>query len=137
MIGAPRKEKSLELVMDAVRRSHRDDIELVVWSMSFTDVAPDDPRIVASVYENVDRDVYDLRLAAWTRRPYDTRDGDPQRVARRLTGRLAPGDILLLHDGHAASMADGRPVILAVLPRLLATLNDHQLTPVTLHDATS
>ena len=50
--------------MDAVRRSHRDDIELVVWSMSFTDVAPDDPRIVASVYENVDRDVYDLRLAA-------------------------------------------------------------------------
>lgn len=64
VIGAPRKEKSLQLVMDAVRRSHRDDIELVVWSMSFTDVAPDDPRIVASVYENVDRDVYDLRLAA-------------------------------------------------------------------------
>ena len=64
VIGAPRKEKSLPLVMEAVRRSARDDIELVVWSMSFTDVAPDDPRIVASVYDNVDRELYDLRLAA-------------------------------------------------------------------------
>lgn len=78
-----------------------------------------------------------LQLASWTRRPYDTRCGDPETVYQRLTRDLGPGDILLLHDGHAASMADGRPVILAVLPRLLATLNDHQLTPVTLHDATS
>lgn len=78
-----------------------------------------------------------LQLASWTRRPYDTRCGDPDIVFQRLTRDLGPGDILLLHDGHAASMADGRPVILAVLPRLLATLNDHQLTPVTLHDATS
>lgn len=78
-----------------------------------------------------------LQLASWTRRPYDTRCGDPETVYQRLTRDLGPGDILLMHDGHAASMADGRPVILAVLPRLLATLNDHQLIPVTLHDATS
>ncbi|MFZ1246893.1 MAG: polysaccharide deacetylase family protein [Azonexus sp.] len=78
-----------------------------------------------------------LQLASWTRRPYDTRCGDPETVFQRLTRDLGPGDILLMHDGHAASMADGRPVILAVLPRLLATLNDHQLIPVTLHDATS
>ena len=78
-----------------------------------------------------------LQLASWTRRPYDTRCGDPETVYQRLTRDLGPGDILLMHDGHAASMADSRPVILAVLPRLLATLNDHQLTPVTLHDATS
>lgn len=42
----------------------------------------------------------DLQLATWTRRPYDTRDSDPQRVARRLTTRSAPGDILLPHDGN-------------------------------------
>lgn len=79
----------------------------------------------------------DLRLASWTRRPYDTRCGDPDTVLRRLTRDLAPGDILLLHDGHAARTAAGQPVILAVLPRLLATLRDQQLNPVTLDDATS
>jgi len=64
VIGAPRKEKELALVVDAVRSCGRDDIELVLWSLSFTDPVPDDPRIVAHVYGNVDRDVYDLRLAA-------------------------------------------------------------------------
>ena len=43
----------------------------------------------------------DLRLASWTRRPYDTRASDGRRVLERLTGRLGPGDILLLHDGNA------------------------------------
>ena len=76
-----------------------------------------------------------IRLAAWTRRPYDTRCGDPETVLARLCRDLGPGDILLLHDGHAARTADGQPVILAVLPRLLATLRDQQLNPVTLNDA--
>lgn len=75
-----------------------------------------------------------LKLASWTRRPYDTRCGDPDIVLRRLSRDLGPGDILLLHDGHAARTADGQPVILAVLPRLLATLHQHQLNPVTLPD---
>ncbi len=44
----------------------------------------------------------DLRLAAWTRRGYDTRERDPQVVARRLLDGLAARDILLLHDGNAA-----------------------------------
>ena len=78
-----------------------------------------------------------IRLAAWTRRPYDTRCGDPETVLARLCRNLGPGDILLLHDGHAARTADGQPVILAVLPRLLATLRDQQLNPVTLNDATT
>ena len=77
-----------------------------------------------------------LRLASWTRRPYDTRCGDPDTVFQRLTRDLGPGDILLMHDGHAARTADGQPVILAVLPRLLAALRHHRLTPVTLPDAT-
>jgi peptidoglycan/xylan/chitin deacetylase (PgdA/CDA1 family) len=65
----------------------------------------------------------DLTLAAWTRRAYDTRCADPERVLARLSRGLAARDILLLHDGHAARTADGTPVILEVLPCLLDTLS--------------
>jgi peptidoglycan/xylan/chitin deacetylase (PgdA/CDA1 family) len=77
-----------------------------------------------------------LKLASWTRRPYDTRCADPDTVLQRLTRQLTAGDILLMHDGHAARTADGQPVILAVLPRLLALLRENSLTPVTLPDPT-
>ncbi len=77
----------------------------------------------------------DLRLAAWTRRPYDTRDGAAQTVLERLTGRLAAGDILLLHDGHAGRTPAGVPLILAVLPGLLRSIAEHGLRPVTLATA--
>lgn len=77
----------------------------------------------------------DLRLVAWTRRPYDTRDGRPERVLQRLTRGLAPGDILLMHDGHAALAPDGRPVILSTLPALLQTLRVQRLQPVTLQQS--
>lgn len=76
-----------------------------------------------------------LRLAAWTRRAYDTREGDPARVLARLCQGLAAGDILLLHDGHAARTAYGRPVILAVLPALLERIAAAGLRPVTLRHA--
>ena len=74
----------------------------------------------------------DLQLATWTRRPYDTRDSDPQRVARRLTNRLAAGDILLMHDGTSALGTDGMPVILSALPCVLQTLAEQGLHSVTL-----
>jgi len=77
----------------------------------------------------------DLRLAAWTRRAYDTREGRPDVVLARLTRNLGAGDILLMHDGHASLTPDGRPVILATLPQLLRSLADHGLKPVTLIDA--
>jgi peptidoglycan-N-acetylglucosamine deacetylase len=73
-----------------------------------------------------------LQLATWTRRPYDTRNGNPQPVTRRLTDRLAPGDILLLHDGHAGRTKDGEAIILAILPDLLRTFTECGLRPVTL-----
>ncbi len=76
-----------------------------------------------------------LTLASWTRRGYDTRERDPQRVLARLTRGLAAGDILLLHDGHAARGADGVPVVLAVLPPLLARLRELGLRAVTLDEA--
>lgn len=76
-----------------------------------------------------------LTLASWTRRGYDTRERDPQRVLARLTRGLAAGDILLLHDGHAARGADGVPVVLAVLPALLDRLRAQGLKAVTLSEA--
>jgi peptidoglycan/xylan/chitin deacetylase (PgdA/CDA1 family) len=77
----------------------------------------------------------DLRLAAWTRRGYDTRERDPQVVARRLLDGLAARDILLLHDGNAALTVEGTPLILAVLPRVIEAARRQQLRFVTLREA--
>lgn len=71
-----------------------------------------------------------LRLASWTRRGFDTVTADPERVAGRLLRGLAAGDVLLLHDGGAARTADGRPVALAALPRVLAAIADRGLSAV-------
>jgi peptidoglycan/xylan/chitin deacetylase (PgdA/CDA1 family) len=76
-----------------------------------------------------------LRLVSWTRRGFDTVNGNGQTVYQRLARSLRGGDILLLHDGNAAQDAAGQPVILEVLPRLLATLRTQRLTPVTLRAA--
>ena len=74
-----------------------------------------------------------LDLASWTRRGFDTRIQDADRVLARLLRDLAAGDILLLHDGHAArAPANGRAVILDVLPRLLAALDTAGLRAVSL-----
>ncbi|PXW96635.1 peptidoglycan/xylan/chitin deacetylase (PgdA/CDA1 family) [Sphaerotilus hippei] len=76
-----------------------------------------------------------LHLVSWTRRGYDTREADPARVLQRLSRGLAAGDILLLHDGHAARTASGRPVVLEVLPALLARCQADGLRLVTLPEA--
>ena len=56
-------------------------------------------------------------------------------VLQRLTRGLAPGDILLLHDGAPARTRDGEPVVLVVLPELLDRLAARGLKSVTLPDA--
>ncbi len=71
-----------------------------------------------------------MRLVSWTRRGFDTIDRRPRRVARRLLGGLAAGDILLLHDGNAARDRRRRPVVLEVLPRLLDALAENGLRGV-------
>ena len=76
-----------------------------------------------------------LTLVSWTRRGFDTREGDAGVVLARLTRNLKAGDILLLHDGHAARTAAGRPVVLDVLPPLLARLQADGLRAVTLPEA--
>lgn len=76
-----------------------------------------------------------LRLVTWTRRAFDTRRTNAQGVASALTTRLAPGDILLLHDGRAARTASGTPVVLEVLPRVLDRIAACRLRPLTLAQA--
>jgi len=76
-----------------------------------------------------------MRLASWTRRAYDTRVGDPATVLRKLGNPLRAGDILLLHDRHAALTPNGVPVILEVLPALLQAIHAAGLRPVTLREA--
>ena len=76
-----------------------------------------------------------LHLVSWTRRGFDTRNADPAAVLQRLKHGLAAGSILLLHDGHARRTAQGRPVLLDVLPALLQQCHAAGLRPVTLADA--
>ncbi|MGC1521693.1 MAG: polysaccharide deacetylase family protein [Steroidobacteraceae bacterium] len=76
-----------------------------------------------------------LRLASWTRRGFDTVRSDSDAVYRRLANPLRGGDILLLHDGNAARSRSGQPVILEVLPRLLAALEEKNFRCVTLRSA--
>ena len=76
-----------------------------------------------------------LQLVSWTRRGFDTVNRSAGRVLDSLTRDLRDGDILLLHDGHAARTPSGSPVILEVLPRLLRVLSAAQLAPITLRAA--
>ncbi|MBO9650227.1 MAG: polysaccharide deacetylase family protein [Variovorax sp.] len=78
-----------------------------------------------------------LSLVSWTRRGFDTREGNPTTVLSRLTEGLAAGDILLLHDGHAARTSLGQPVILEVLPKLLARAQADGLRAATLPEGLS
>jgi peptidoglycan/xylan/chitin deacetylase (PgdA/CDA1 family) len=66
------------------------------------------------------------RLAAWS---LDARDYDPQTpetLAARILGRLAPGDVVLLHE------RPGVPATLDALPRLLAGCAERGLRLVAL-----
>jgi len=75
---------------------------------------------------------FGLQLASWTRRGYDTRCDNADTVLARLIHKLDAGDILLLHDGNAARTPSGKPVVVEVLPRLLAALAARNLNPVPL-----
>ena len=77
----------------------------------------------------------DLHLVSWTRRALDTCDGDATRVFGRLAEDLAAGDILQMHDGRCRRTAHGAPVVLQVLPPLLAHCRANGLATVTLGDA--
>jgi peptidoglycan/xylan/chitin deacetylase (PgdA/CDA1 family) len=71
-----------------------------------------------------------LRLVSWTRRGFDALESDPKAITRRLLDGLAPGDILLLHDGRAYGSRGGNPVVLEALPRVLDALDARGLRSV-------
>lgn len=76
-----------------------------------------------------------LQLASWSMRGFDTRIGNAGRVKSRLLRGLRAGAILLLHDGNAARTPAGIPVILEVLPAVLAAAAAANLHFVTLRQA--
>lgn len=76
-----------------------------------------------------------LTLASWSTRGFDTRIGDVERVKHVLLRGLRAGAILLLHDGNAARSPRGVPVILDVLPAVLASAAAAGLRFVSLRDA--
>jgi peptidoglycan/xylan/chitin deacetylase (PgdA/CDA1 family) len=76
-----------------------------------------------------------LQLASWSARGFDTRIGDADRVRYKLLRGLRAGAILALHDGNAARTSDGVPVILEVLPTVLASAAAANLRFVTLRQA--
>ena len=78
-----------------------------------------------------------LQLASWSARGFDTRISDAERVKNKLLRNLRAGAILLLHDGNAARTPDGIPVILEVLPAVLANAAAANLRFVTLRLALS
>ena len=78
-----------------------------------------------------------LQLASWSARGFDTRVGDGERVKKKLLHDLRAGAILLLHDGNAARTLDGIPVILEVIPTVLAFAAAAKLRFVTLRQALS
>ncbi len=73
-----------------------------------------------------------LRYAAWSHRAFDTVDPAPARVLRRVSSGLAPGAVVLLHDGRSARGRRGRPVVETVLPTLLQGLRARGLRAVDL-----
>ena len=73
-----------------------------------------------------------LRLASWTRRGFDTVTRSPSRVIGRLLTGLAPGHVLLLHDGAASTGTASDHMILSVLPELLTEIDRRGLKAVPL-----
>ena len=76
-----------------------------------------------------------LRLASWSVRAFDTQVKDAEKVKSRLIAGLRPGAIVLLHDANAARTKSNEPIIVAVLPALLAAAKEKGLHFVTLAEA--
>lgn len=108
IIGAPRDEKDVQLAMEAMTRSVRDDVELVVLSGGSEDV-PVDQRVRWIPYEYVSRTAY----AAWLR-SFDA-----------LVMPFRTGD-LLTTGTVADAIGAGLPVLASDWPFLREYLGDTQ-----------
>ena len=68
-----------------------------------------------------------LQVLGWTIRSLDTRISEPERIVQRITERLAPGDIILLHDGNIPAER-----LLPTVKLLLAKLREQNYAVVRL-----
>jgi peptidoglycan/xylan/chitin deacetylase (PgdA/CDA1 family) len=73
------------------------------------------------------------RMIAWSLHGRDTRQDDPQRIAAGILARIAPGDIVLLHDGHDLP---GRHRVAGAraLPLILQGMKERGLQSVTVSE---
>ena len=76
IVGAPRPEKDVQLVLDAFAACRRRDLGLFVTSLGPNDRVPNDPRITALPYEMTDRSTYDRRLCVLDALVFPIRAGD-------------------------------------------------------------
>ena len=74
-----------------------------------------------------------LTVVAWSLHSRDTLARDPDATAARVLSRIAPGDIVLMHDGHER---DGkhRHLAAAALPLILRGLRERGLSCVTVSE---
>ncbi len=81
-----------------------------------------------------------LRCVAWNVRSLDTVDHRAERVAARIVRRLAPGAIVLMHDGmegrRRRRLIEAEALsVLGALPPVLAILRERAWRSVTLRSA--
>jgi len=74
-----------------------------------------------------------LTLVGWSLHSRDTRTADPQRISQRVLERIAPGDIVLMHDGHDLP-GRHRPACARALPSILRGLRENGLDCVTVSE---
>lgn len=74
-----------------------------------------------------------LTVVAWSLHSRDTLSRDPDATAARVLSRIAPGDIVLMHDGHERE-GKHRGVAAAALPLILRGLRERGLSCVTVSE---
>lgn len=62
-----------------------------------------------------------MQTVTWTHRGFDTRQQNADRIAHRLTRRLSPGSVLVLHDGAEPGRERDARATLAALPSVIDT----------------
>ena len=81
-----------------------------------------------------------LQCVAWNVRSLDSIDRNADRVAARISRRMAPGAIVLMHDGmegrsRGRQIKREAPSTLGALPLVLAAMRERALGSVTLRSA--
>ncbi|HEY5999919.1 MAG TPA: polysaccharide deacetylase family protein, partial [bacterium] len=63
---------------------------------------------------------------------YDVQNPPAAQLVARVLGRVAPGDIVLMHDGVPPGRAGSRSSLVEALPAILAGLHERGLRPIAL-----